>query len=226
MPAPRDQHSDGPRKLSRRQFQKLGLAVPAAAVGAGIIRLPGSGPSLAGVSLAQTVESTPTLLPTPTCADDDDPTPPQTAGPFFTPNSPERSSLREPDLDGAPLTVAGYVLSTACQPVANALLDFWQADDDGNYDNDGFRLRGHQFTDDEGRYQLETIVPGLYPGRTRHIHVNVQAPNQPVLTTQLYFPDVSENDRDGLFNPALVIDVEERDETQIGRFSFVLESIS
>ena len=69
--------------------------------------------------------------------------------------------------------------------VARALLDVWHADDRGGYDTAGFRLRGHQFTDGSGRFELETIVPGLYPGRTRHIHVKVQAPNGPILTTQL-----------------------------------------
>jgi len=63
--------------------------------------------------------------------------------------------------------------------------------------NTGYRLRGHQFTDEAGRYALETVVPGLYPGRTRHLHVKVQAPNQPVLTTQLYFPGQPSNATDG-----------------------------
>ena len=44
-----------------------------------------------------------------------------------------------------------------------------------------------------------TIVPGLYPGRTRHIHVKVQAPNGPVLTTQLYFPGEPRNAGDSIF---------------------------
>ena len=86
-----------------------------------------------------------------------------------------------------------------------ALVDFWQADDRGQYDNTGYRLRGHQFTDDTGHYRLETIVPGLYSGRTRHIHVKVQAPNQPVLTTQLYFHGEPANQRDFIFNPDLVM---------------------
>jgi len=74
------------------------------------------------------------------------------------------------------LVVTGQVLSAQCKPVANALLDFWHADEDGEYDNRGFRYRGHQFTDAEGHYRLQTIVPAEYPGRARHIHVKVQAP--------------------------------------------------
>ena len=91
----------------------------------------------------------------------------QTEGPFYTPDTPERRSLLEPGMPGTRLLVSGYVYSTACQPVPGALLDFWHCDDAGVYDNQGYRLRGHQFADDEGRFELETIVPGLYTGRTR-----------------------------------------------------------
>ena len=112
---------------------------------------------------------------------------PETEGPYFTPNSPERSSLMETGMAGTLLTLSGLVLTRGCRPVQGALLDFWQADDGGSYDNEGYRLRGHQFTDASGAFRLETVVPGLYPGRTRHIHVKVQAPSEPVLTTQLFF---------------------------------------
>ena len=89
---------------------------------------------------------------------------------------------------GERLIVTGYVLDQDCKPVAGALLDFWQADGEGVYDNEGYRLRGRQYTDAEGRYRLETVIPGEYPGRTEHIHVKAQAPGGRVLTTQLYFP--------------------------------------
>jgi N-hydroxyarylamine O-acetyltransferase len=44
---------------------------------------------------------------------------------------------------------------------------------------------------------VETVVPGLYPGRTRHIHVKVQRPGGSILTTQLYVPDEPRNATDG-----------------------------
>lgn len=138
------------------------------------------------------------LAPTPSCVDDDV-RPEQMVGPFFTPDSPGRTSLREPGIGGAPPTVSGFVLSTACEPVAGALLDSWQCDDAGEYDNEGYRLRGHQFAGDDGSFRLETIRAGLYPGRTRDIHVKVQAPGRPVLTTQLYFPGELANATDGIF---------------------------
>jgi protocatechuate 3,4-dioxygenase beta subunit len=136
----------------------------------------------------------PLLAATPECAGDE-PTPSAGAGPYFKPDSPLRASLLEAGLDGPRLVVGGRVLTTACQPVPRALLDFWQADGDGQYDVGGFRLRGHQFADDSGRFRLETIVPAAYGGRTRHIHVRVQAPAGRVLTTQLFFPDEPANGR-------------------------------
>ena len=162
------------------------------------------------------------LAPTPQCADDDDVTPAQTEGPYFTPNSPQRTSLIEPGLRGTKLVLAGYVLTTDCRPVARALLDFWQCDDAGQYDNAGYRLRGHQFSDADGRYQLETIVPGLYPGRTRHIHLKVQAPNRPVLTTQLYFPGEPRNASDGIFHRDLLMSVQDTSDGKTAAFNFVL----
>jgi protocatechuate 3,4-dioxygenase beta subunit len=151
-------------------------------------------------------------------------TPSQTAGPYYKRSSPQRTSLLEQGISGTKLVVTGVVLSTDCQPIAQALLDFWQADAQGGYDNTGYRLRGHQFTDDTGHYRLETVVPGAYPGRTRHIHVKVQAPNQPVLTTQLYFPGESRNATDGIFRPELLLTVQDVSDGKAATFNFVLDS--
>jgi protocatechuate 3,4-dioxygenase beta subunit len=158
-------------------------------------------------------------LPAPTC---DGPTAPNPAGPYYTPNTPERASLLEPGIEGTRLVISGYVLSPDCTPIPGAWLDFWHADANGVYDNDGYRLRGHQFTDADGRYRLETILPGLYPGRTRHIHVAVQAPGSEVFVTQLYFPGEPQNAGDGLYLPELELTMGETAEGQTGAFDFVL----
>jgi protocatechuate 3,4-dioxygenase beta subunit len=150
------------------------------------------------------------------------PTPAQTEGPFFKPNTPMRASLLEPGMPGTKLVIEGSVLTTGCKPVARALLDFWQADAAGRYDNAGYRLRGRQLTDEAGRYRLETIVPAEYPGRTRHIHVKVQAPGQPALTTQLYFPEGADNRRDSIFDPALVMRVRDAEGGKLATFDFIL----
>jgi protocatechuate 3,4-dioxygenase beta subunit len=126
----------------------------------------------------------------------------QTEGPFFKPKSPMRSDLRS-ELKGTPVTLTGFVLTRDCRPVVNALVDLWHADADGEYDNRGYRGRGHQFTDAQGRYRFLTIRPARYTGRTPHYHVKVQAANGPVLTTQLYFPGEPANRRDPIYRREL-----------------------
>lgn len=200
---------------TRREFVKAGLASTAGLL---LVACGADGDEeMPATAVANT------LPPTPACADDDDPTPPQTAGPFYTPDTPQKANFRE-DGPGPALLLTGIVLNTNCQPIPGALLDFWHADDSGAYDNQGYRFRGHQFADENGRYQLQTILPGLYPGRTRHIHVRVQPPNGPILTTQLYFARERQNQRDGLFLPELVAgDVETADGNRHVTFDFVLQ---
>ena len=148
-------------------------------------------------------------------------TPRQTEGPFFTPNSPKRISLVEAGSKAPRLIVTGTVLSPQCKPVPNALLDFWHSDEQGAYDNRGYRYRGHQFADAQGRFHLETIVPAEYPGRARHIHVKVQAPGKRILTTQLYFPGEPGNKRDGLYRQELEMKKAKGEEAS---FDFVVEA--
>jgi Dioxygenase len=223
MPGP----PDASPRLTRRRLLQLGLALPLPLAVAACEDGPAPGPAAGPATTAgpgTTSAAAGTLAPTPACDDGDDPTQAQTEGPYFTPNSPLRASLLEAGVGGRRLVVAGTVLTTDCRPVGRALLDFWQADDAGHYDNQGYRLRGHQFSGPDGTWRLETVVPGLYPGRTRHIHVKVQAPGGPVLTTQLYFPGEPENDRDGIFQPQLLLgDVQDRGGIRRGTFTFVLQ---
>lgn len=188
-----------------------------ALLGAGAVTI------LSGLALRRP-QAQQTLLPaTPHCREADDTTPSQTEGPYFTPNSPERTNLVEAGMKGDRIALTGFVLDRQCRPVPRALLDLWHANADGEYDNVGYRLRGHQFSDAEGRFLFETIVPGLYPGRTRHFHLKVQAPGQDILTTQLYFPDEPWNDRDRIFNATLLMDVKQDGGTKIGRYDFILD---
>jgi protocatechuate 3,4-dioxygenase beta subunit len=217
--------SHGPL-LTRRQLQKIALMSPGPIVLAAAI---GASPS---ELFAATPEATPPayLPPTPECGDgdDDELTVAQTEGPYFTPNSPERTSLIDEGMSGERMILTGYVFSTDCKPVGEALLDFWHCDDQGNYDNEGFRLRGHLFTDEDGLFQLETIKPGIYPGRTRHIHLKAQAPDGPILTSQLYFPDdEAENAADGIFDERLLvewIEPENDAEQRTAVYNFVVET--
>lgn len=162
------------------------------------------------------------LTPTPACDDGDEPTRSQTEGPFYAPDTPRRRNLLENGVEGQRLALTGLVVDTRCRPIPRALLDFWQADANGDYDTEGYRLRGHQFTDRRGRYGLETIVPALYSGRTRHIHVKAQRPGGDVLTTQLYFPGEPSNRADPIFDAALLMDVRRAGAARRATFNFVL----
>ncbi len=130
-------------------------------------------------------------------------------GPFFSSGSPERTNLREAGLAGQLLLVRGRVLDPSCAPLSGALLDFWQANDAGAYDNQGFRLRGHQITDSSGRFEMRTIVPGRYLNgnqfRPAHLHVKVAVGGGELLTTQLYFEGDPFNGVDPWFSEATML---------------------
>jgi protocatechuate 3,4-dioxygenase beta subunit len=149
-------------------------------------------------------------------------TPELTEGPYYKSGSPELANLYQIGMAGTKLVIIGYVYDTNCQPVANAWLDFWQADASGTYDNSGYTLRGHQYTDANGRFTLTTVVPGLYPGRTEHIHFKVQAPNGKILTSQLFFPGVAQNDSDGIYNASLLLSIQKNSDSWQGQYNFIV----
>jgi protocatechuate 3,4-dioxygenase beta subunit len=231
MPAPLDDDALRSARLTRRRFIEGSALVPVVlVVGACGGATTGDGTDderPAGGSASQATatgdETSTPLRATPSCDDGDEAqTQEQTEGPFYTPDTPRRSKLVTAGMPGTPLLLTGDVVDTSCRPVRGALLDFWQADADGRYDNSGFTLRGHQFADGRGRYGLRTIVPGLYPGRTRHIHVKVQRPHGDVLTTQLYFPGEPRNRSDSIFDDSLVMDIRRAGAGRRARFRFVL----
>jgi protocatechuate 3,4-dioxygenase beta subunit len=203
-------------ELERRRFLQWVAALPVLAP----VVLAACRDGGEGTGAADPPESSASRPATAACGDA---TIEETEGPFYSDGPPERTDIRA-GVDGTNLIVTGQVVDTACAAVSGAILDFWQADDGGEYDNQGYTLRGWQRADAQGRFTLETIVPGLYPGRTRHIHVKVQAADDaPVLTTQLYFPDEPMNDTDTIFDPTLVMDVSDDGDGQRGTFDFVLK---
>jgi protocatechuate 3,4-dioxygenase beta subunit len=197
-------------KLTRRQLIKA-LAI-----------LPIPAAVLTMESLAAMAGAAVLLSPTPELADDDDPTPPADEGPFFKPKSPKRMSLIDPGMKGERVVVTGRILDRKGNPVPEALIDIWHADSEGNYDNEGYRCRGHLFAGKDGTYKFEAVFPGLYPGRTRHYHIRVQAANKPILTTQLFFPDEPQNSKDGIFRKVLLMKVKQEKDRKVAAFDFVL----
>ncbi|MGH6769511.1 MAG: intradiol ring-cleavage dioxygenase [Xanthobacteraceae bacterium] len=163
------------------------------------------------------------LAPTPQCDEHGSATRAQTEGPFFKPRSPDRAELAEPGAKARIVELGGYLLTRNCNPMARAVVDLWHADEKGAYDNNGFRYRGHVYTDSKGRYRFRTIMPGLYSGRTRHYHIKVAAGGRVLLTTQLYFPDEPGNRRDGLFRPELLMRVSSAGNEMRALFDFVVD---
>jgi protocatechuate 3,4-dioxygenase beta subunit len=87
----------------------------------------------------------------------------------------------------------------------------------------GFKLRGHQHSDKSGRYEVETVLPGSYPGRTPHIHVKVRAtPNSPTLTTQLFIPGLASNKTDFLYLDATQMEIKQLSAGKAASFDFRL----
>ena len=146
-----------------------------------------------------------------------------TEGPYYKANPPQRSTITATGVAGTPFVLTGFVLTKSCAPLANARVDFWQADGNGNYDNAGYTLRGWQLTDANGAYRLETVIPGLYPGRTEHIHVKVTPAGGQTYTTQLFFPGVSQNSNDSIYAANMLINLSSASATpRTGTFNFIV----
>ncbi|HEY2131363.1 MAG TPA: dioxygenase [Acetobacteraceae bacterium] len=92
-------------------------------------------------------------------------------GPFWrkdAPDFPPRASIARPGTPGLPVSVSGRVTQADGAPVAGAVVDVWQADPRGMYDNqiadlEGMNLRGQFHTDGDGRYSFRTVRPAGYP---------------------------------------------------------------
>lgn len=134
--------------------------------------------------------------------------------------SPETTIIVTNNTVGKRLTLTGYVFDTHCKPISHAWLDFWQADGNGNYDMNGYSLRGHEYSDSSGHYTLQTVIPGEYPTRTSHIHVKIRAADtSPTFVTQLFLPGIPGNNADGFYDSSLVISMTG---TKEATFNFVV----
>jgi protocatechuate 3,4-dioxygenase beta subunit len=136
------------------------------------------------------------------------PTEPNAEGPFFRAGAPFRHQLYPDEEPGFWLLTGGYVLSTNGTPLEGVLMDVWQANNNGEYDNTtpDFLGRGRHLTDADGLWWNWTVWPGYYPGRPWHIHIKASLQGYRPLTSQLYIMGDPRTQTDGLFRPSLAMD--------------------
>lgn len=174
-------------------------------------------------------------------------TPAQMEGPYYPRAIPAdadddliRVAGQPREARGQVLLLAGVVRGRDGAPMSGARVQIWQADVQGIYlhpgdarlaeRDPGFQGYGATRTSEAGAYAFRTIRPGLYPGRTPHIHMRVTSPDGRLeLTTQAYFPDSPGNDRDFLLRrlseadrALLMVQITPADDGARGRFDIVL----
>lgn len=143
-------------------------------------------------------------------------------GPYYLPNSPFRENIAPNENDGQKLTVEGHVFDSDCSDrVGGAVVDIWQANESGEYEDEYYR--GQVRTDENGYYRFETVVPlGYGEGtayRPPHIHFKVFVDGQEVVTSQMFFDDV--RGRAG-FEDEYIISVKDADDQLLGSHDIVL----
>lgn len=175
-----------------------------------------SNPNLKPATLLKTPVYTSYQEYKPTADDQRQPTTPDIEGPFYKANAPLIKDNKLTDNPG--MALHGKIVDINGKLISGVTLDWWQADQNGVYDNQDFKLRGKQQVD--GVYYLATIHPGNYAIdandiRCAHFHVKVTAKGYKSLTTQLYFLDDKYDKTDHWFNPSRCIEHD-------GSFDFVL----
>jgi protocatechuate 3,4-dioxygenase alpha subunit len=102
------------------------------------------------------------------------PTAEMTLGPFFprefAHDANDLTRLEGKPVRGEPIEITGRVVQGNGKPVDNLVLEIWQADSEGRYDNPGFFGWGRAATDGQGLYRFRTIRPGAIAGRIPHIN--------------------------------------------------------
>ena len=153
-------------------------------------------------------------------------TPREIEGPYFRLGTPMRSNLLEPG-DKPELVLTGRVLNEKGTPIPNAVVNLWSSDAVGNYDMIGYRYHGYQVTDEQGRYEFTTIIPGCYePRDAKHLHVKVQGNSSPI-TTQLYIDGEPGNEEDDFYAPELLVKCTvDENGVKHGTYDFVIKQVT
>ena len=146
-------------------------------------------------------------------------------GPFHMVESPPRELGSDIALDGkgTPCLVSGQVTGPDGEPLAGAVVDVWQTNEDGFYDvqqpdiQPAGNLRGLFTADGDGRFWFRSVVPryypipddgpvgqllaatGRHPYRPAHLHFIVSAPGYRPVTTHVFVDDSPYLDSDAVF---------------------------
>jgi len=138
----------------------------------------------------------------------------QTVGPFYSPALLRDARNVVPGTETSParVRIEGRVIDGAGDPVADALVEIWQANEHGRYNHPldrrdlpldpAFTGFGRAGADDDGAYWFETVKPGAVPydgDRFQAPHLSVTVFARGLLNhvaTRLYFPDEPANDAD------------------------------
>jgi len=162
-------------------------------------------------------------------------------GPYYRAGAPFRAKVTPPLEPGTVLVISGRVWGfDTKKPLARAVLDVWQANAQGRYDNDDqrnappkdvFKNRTRLVTDESGYYEFETVHPGPYKTgantwRPAHIHYLVRQTGYKNLVTQLYFKGDPHNKADEFIKDSLIIELQSKKAGdtayEIGTFDIVL----
>jgi len=127
-------------------------------------------------------------------------TPPVPEGPFYKNEQLNRINIIE-NQKGTPVDYIFKVEDKNCKPIAGAIVDIWQCNNEGIYsdfkqehtDSEKW-LRGYQLTNEQGICRFTAVFPGWYDGRITHLHVKVLIGKEEVLTTNCFFPKDIENE--------------------------------
>ena len=149
-------------------------------------------------------------------------------GPHYKEDSPLKKEFAK-GIVGERIIITGKVFDFYdCKPIHGAILDFWQADSNGKYDNEGFDLRGKVISDENGNYKLDTIIPAneTIGNRTVPAHIHLKAwipdnPGDPVLDTQLYLG--GDRNKDKFVKDQLILKPVNKNGTKFANFDIGLE---
>lgn len=110
---------------------------------------------------------------------------------------------------GQLLTISGRITDENCVPVANAIVDIWQANPFGQYrwasrdellnPEPVFAGNGRAVTDNMGRYQFTTLFPGVYGRNAPHVNFRISHPDFSTLNTSMFFRGDRRNSDDSRF---------------------------